>query len=92
MVPSSPDTDKSFAVIKQELLKTGLVNSVTRTSSPITQVWWKSGAPDWEGKPADVSIIVNGIATDVDFTKTMGVKILTGKDFSGTPSIPLPCC
>jgi putative ABC transport system permease protein len=85
MVPSSPDTDKSFAVIKQELLKTGFVNSVTRTSSPITQVWWKSGAPDWEGKPADVSIIVNGIATDIDFTKTMGVKILTGKDFSGTP-------
>lgn len=86
MVPSSPDTRKNFAVIKQELQKTGLINSVTQTSSPITDIWWRSPAPDWEGKPADGEIIMAGIATDIDFTKTMGIKVLKGKDFSGTPS------
>lgn len=86
MVPSSPDTRKNFAVIKQELQKTGLINAVTQTSSPITDIWWRSPAPDWEGKPADGEIIMAGIATDIDFTKTMGIKILNGKDFSGTPS------
>lgn len=86
MVPSSPDIRKNFSVIKQELQKTGLINAVTQTSSPITDIWWKSPAPDWEGKPADGEIIMTGIATDVDFAKTMGIKILKGKDFSGTPS------
>lgn len=86
MVPSSPDIRKNFAVIKQELQKTGLINAVTQTSSPITDIWWRSPAPDWEGKPADGEIIMAGIATDIDFTKTMGIKVLNGKDFSGTPS------
>lgn len=86
MIPSSPDTDKSFGVIKQELVKTGVINSVTRTGTDITQIQWRSGVPDWEGKPADVAIIISGLTTDVDFTKTMGIKILQGKDFSGTPS------
>ena len=84
-IPSSPDIAKNFAVIKQELLKTGLVRSVTRTSSPITAVWWRTGAPDWEGKPADGQLILTALATDKDFSQTMNIKILEGKDFSGTP-------
>lgn len=85
-VPSSPDIDKNFAVIKQELLKTGLVASVTRTSSPITAIWWRTGAPDWEGKPADGQLIMTALSTDKDFTQTMNIKILEGKDFAGTPA------
>ncbi len=86
MVPASPDTRKNFSVIKQELLKTGYINSVTQTSSPITDIWWKSPAPDWEGKPANAEIIMAGLSSDIDFTKTMGISLLQGKDFSGTPS------
>jgi len=86
MLPASPDVNKNFTVIKQELLQTGMINAVTRTLSPITDIWWRSPAPDWEGKPADANIIVTGLTTDVDFAKTMGIKILKGKDFSGTPS------
>ena len=85
-IPSSPDTDKHFSVIKHELMKTGLINSVTRSSSPITAIWWRTGAPDWEGKPADGQLILTAIAADNDFSKTMGIKILQGKDFSGTPA------
>jgi ABC-type antimicrobial peptide transport system permease subunit len=86
MLPSSPDVQKNYTVIKNELLKTGMVSAVTRTFSPITDIWWKDQAPDWEGKPADANIIVTGFTTDVDFTKTIGVKMLQGKDFSGLPS------
>jgi len=86
MLPSSPDTEKNFAVIKQELLNTGMINAVTKTGSPITQIQWRSFAPEWVGKPADANIIVSALTTDVGFTKTMGIKILEGKDFSGTPS------
>jgi putative ABC transport system permease protein len=86
MIPASPDVNKNYTVIKQELVKTGMVNAVTRTMSPITDIWWRSPAPDWSGKPAGMNIIFAGLTADVDFTKTMGIKILHGKDFSGTPS------
>lgn len=86
MIPSTPDTDKNYAVIKQELLKTGLINAVTRTSSPITEVWWNTGSPDYEGKPANSAVIMGGLAVDADFSKTMQVKMLQGRDFEGTPA------
>lgn len=86
MIPSTPDTDKNFAVIKQDLLASNIITSVTRTSSPITEVWWNTGAPDYNGKPANAQIIMGGLGTDVDFTKTMHVKMLQGHDFSGTPA------
>jgi putative ABC transport system permease protein len=86
MIPTTPDTQSNFNVIKQELLKTGKITAVTRTFSPITNIWWKSPSPDWEGKPANMDILFAGLNADVDFTKTLGIKILQGKDFSGTPS------
>jgi ABC-type antimicrobial peptide transport system permease subunit len=86
MIYATPDTQKNFTVIKQELLNTGLINSVTRTMSPITDIWWRQPGPDYPGKPANQNIIFSGETADVDFTKTMGIKILQGKDFSGTPS------
>ncbi len=86
MLDSSPDIQKNYAVIKNELLKTGMVHSVTRTFSPITDIWWKSPAPHWEGEPANANLIVTGFSTGRDFTKTMGIKMLQGKDFTGMPS------
>jgi ABC-type antimicrobial peptide transport system permease subunit len=85
MVYSSGDVNKNYDVIKQELHKTGLVSAVTRTSSPVTAIWWKTGGPDYEGKRQDASIIFSALATDVDFTRTMGIKMLEGKDFTGAP-------
>ncbi|MGN6601308.1 MAG: ABC transporter permease [Ginsengibacter sp.] len=85
-IPGTPDTQKNYEVIRQELLQTGMVNSVTRTMAPITDVWWKTPAPDWEGKPANMNMIFTGLTVDKGFTKTMGIKILQGKDFSGTPA------
>jgi ABC-type antimicrobial peptide transport system permease subunit len=86
MVPSTRDTDKSFSAIKHELLASGIITGVTRTSSPITEIWWRTGSPDYEGKPANAQIIMGGISTDIDFAKTMGVKMLAGHDFTGTPA------
>lgn len=86
MVDATADTQKNFTVIKQELLNTGMISSITRTLSPITDIWWRQPGPDYAGKPANQSIIISGETADVDFTKTMGIKILQGKDFSGTPA------
>lgn len=86
MIPASDAVNKSYAAIKNELLKTGSISSVTRTFSPITDVWWKTPAPEWQGKLANTNLIVSAMSTDVDFTKTMGIRIVDGNDFTGTPS------
>jgi ABC-type antimicrobial peptide transport system permease subunit len=86
MIPGSPDTQRNFEVIKHELLQTGMIKAVTRTSYPITEIWSKSQAPEWEGKPGNLQILFANLNTDRDFVKTMDVKILAGRNFSGTPS------
>jgi len=86
MVPSTASIDKSYSAIKNDLLKSGLIKSVVRTSSPITEIWWKSPAPKWDGMPANTHLIMSGMQTDVDFTKTMGIKLLDGRDFAGIPA------
>jgi hypothetical protein len=86
MVPSSADIQKNYAAIRDELMKTGKVNIVNRSFSPITEIWWKAPAPDWDGKSAGGELIVASMATDVDYAQTMGVKIIEGKDFSGVPA------
>jgi len=85
MIWATPDTQKNFAVIKQDLLNTGMIKSLTRTMSPITDIWQRMPGPDFSGKPANQSIIFSGQSGDVEFTKTLGIKILQGRDFSGTP-------
>jgi len=86
MIPGTRDTQKNFTAIKQELLNTGKVVSVTRTLSPMTNIWWKSPGPDYDGKPANSNIIFAGQTTDVGYAQTMGIKLIDGKDFSGTPA------
>lgn len=85
-ITGSEDTQKNFDVIKQELLNTGMVESLTRTMSPITNIWWHLPGPDWEGKPEDANTIFSGLNIGADFTKTMGIKMVAGRDFSGTPA------
>jgi ABC-type antimicrobial peptide transport system permease subunit len=86
MVPSTQATDKSFAAIKNDLLKSGIINNVTRTSWRVTEISWRSGPPDWAGRPANANIIFSNMTADVDYAKTMGIKLLQGNDFTGMPS------
>jgi ABC-type antimicrobial peptide transport system permease subunit len=54
---------------------------VTKSNSPITNVW-SNNFLGWPGKPDAEKVIFATIATDYDYTKTMGIKILEGRDFS----------
>ena len=86
MIPQDDNLQKNYNAVKQSLLQTGMIASVTRTLSPATEIWWRSPSPNWEEKPPGVEIIFCGQSADKDYAKTMGVKMLEGKDFSGTPA------
>ncbi len=75
------ELDKNYSTIKQELLRTGVVEAVTRSNSPITEIF-SNNFLGWPGKPEDLKVIFSTIATEYDYTKTMGIKLLEGRDFS----------
>lgn len=72
---------KNYQTIKQELLQTGVVKSVTKSNSPITEIW-SNNFLGWPGKPEDQRVLFTTIATEYDYLQTMGIKILEGRDFS----------
>jgi ABC-type antimicrobial peptide transport system permease subunit len=84
-VPSSQEANRNVEVIRNELLQSGMVASVTRTTSPVTDIWNFTPAPDWKGKPSDANIIMTAMGADVGFTKTIGATMLQGRDFTDAP-------
>jgi len=72
---------KNYDVLKTELLQTGVIESMTQSNSDITSIH-SNNFLSWPGKPEDLRVIFTTIATEYDYAKTMGVKILYGRDFS----------
>jgi hypothetical protein len=80
-VGHTTEIGKNYKTIKQELLGSGVVESVTKSNSPITSIY-SNNFLDWPGKPQDQRVLFTTVATEYDYTKTMGIKILEGRDFS----------
>ncbi len=76
------DLQKKYETISQELLASGAITAITRTNSPITQVWNGDDSYEWPGKkPGELA----GFAlfhTDKDFAKTMGLTVIAGRDIN----------
>ncbi len=80
---SSTDLVKNFDPLRTELLATGAVSSICKSSCPPYQTWSNNGGWEWRGsKPEDKSALFNTIASDYDYIKTVGIKLKAGRDFS----------
>ncbi len=80
-IPLTDDLRKNYKPLKEELLQSGAAVSVTRSNSPITAIW-SNNFLGWPGKPDDQKVIFATIVTEYDYVKTMGIKLLMGRDFS----------
>ncbi len=80
-VGGTDDLKENYEVLKNELLQSGLVTSMTRSNSPITNVY-SNNFLGWPGKPEEQRVIFSTIVAGYDYTKTMGIKVLEGRDFS----------
>ncbi len=79
----STDIEKHFDVIRDELLRTGAVASVCQTNSPPSEIYSNNNGWEWKGSsPVEKTTIFSTIATTYDYTKTLGIKLLEGRDFS----------
>lgn len=81
LVWTTREIETSFQTIREELVRTGAVQSICKSNSPITRIF-SSNSVDWSGRPEGPPVSFTTIATEYDYTKTMGIKLLEGRDFS----------
>jgi putative ABC transport system permease protein len=79
----SDNLKKNYEAIQNELLATGLVASVTTSNSPPNQIYSNNNGWEWnKSTPEDLGVPINTITTTYNYTKTMGIKLKAGRDFS----------
>lgn len=71
----------NYRSLKLELLNSGVVEAVTRANSQITDIN-SNNFLGWPGKPEELRVLFTTVVTEYDYTKTMGIRILEGRDFS----------
>ncbi|MVM31990.1 FtsX-like permease family protein [Spirosoma sp. HMF4905] len=82
-VNASKDLVDHFEALQAELLGSGMVSSICTTNSPPAQVWASNNGWEWKGStPNDKSVDFRTLATSYDYTKTIGIKLKEGRDFS----------
>jgi len=75
------ELESNFQTIRQELVRTGVVQSVCKSNSPVTSIF-STNEVTWAGMNTDQRIAFSTIATEYDYAETMGIKMLEGRDFS----------
>ncbi|MBT1690469.1 ABC transporter permease [Dawidia soli] len=75
------EVSKNYKAIKLDLLASGAVEAVTKSNSAITDIN-SNNFLGWPGKPEELRVIFTTIATEYDWAKTMGIRILEGREFS----------
>ncbi|MEP7257711.1 MAG: ABC transporter permease, partial [Flavitalea sp.] len=81
------DLEKNYTALKNDLLKQGLIDNITTSSSPATGIYWHADIENWPGKYAGETVEMGIMMVDEEYFKTMGMQVATGRDFiEGTDS------
>jgi putative ABC transport system permease protein len=76
----------NYKALKNDLLQSRIVESVTSASSPITGVSAHANLDYWPGKHPGETVEMGIITTTGDYFKTLGMKIKEGRDFINATS------
>jgi len=75
------DIPKNYALIKNELLASGIAKSITKTNSPLTERWSNGWGQSWEGKSPDNNTSFDRYLADEGLGVTAGLQFIQGRDF-----------
>jgi len=82
-IDGSEDINRNYPALRNELLATHLVSSVTKSSSPITQLWSWTGIKSWHGQNPGETLGLAEVDISDDYFKTLGMQLISGHGFSG---------
>ena len=79
----SEDIRQHYEALRADLLSSGVVSSICKTNSPPSDIYSSNSGWQWKNsQPVDKTVLFSTLATDYDYTKTMGIKMIAGRDFS----------
>lgn len=78
----SSDLIKNYDALKQDLLATGYVEAVTKSSSPMTGVYNQWDDFSWQGKDPNGHQLFSAIMVDYDYEKVSAIQLTKGRFFS----------
>ncbi|MEL7425582.1 MAG: ABC transporter permease [Bacteroidota bacterium] len=84
-VPYTADLSKNYSTLKQQLLSKGVAESVTCTSSDVTEVSSSTSTIQWPGKVEGEQVDMGFIGIGEDYFATLGLEILDGRTFRSEP-------
>ena len=79
---NNPHLQEHYESIRNDLLRTGLVDNTTGSAGPQTDVWSVASDLDWNGKDPNAQPVFGAIAITHDYGRTIGWKMAEGRDFS----------
>lgn len=86
-VPATSTLQKDYSSLKQEILNTNVVSSISfGRFSPIS-MYNNGGGWQWEGKSTKEDVLVTNLNADADYLKTFGIQLQAGRAFSPDPHI-----
>ncbi|GAB4020823.1 ABC transporter permease [Spirosoma koreense] len=81
-LPLEGDLQKNFQAFRQELEKKPGIRSVTCAQSDPLEVGSSTQGVKWPGKDTTQLMLFSQNAISYDYIKTMGIRLLDGRDFS----------
>jgi putative ABC transport system permease protein len=79
------DMKKNFPVIKDQLLSSGYVENAAMSNLNQLYMGSSTGSFNWEGKDPSRKILVTQDFISPEYIKTMGIKVVKGRDFYPDP-------
>jgi ABC-type antimicrobial peptide transport system permease subunit/AraC-like DNA-binding protein len=86
MTTMTSDLNRNYTALKNDLLQSGFVVNVTKSSGPVTDFLASCNLLNWPGKNAGETNAMCYDAVSEDYFKTAGMKMKEGRDFVGTSS------
>ncbi|HTD98237.1 MAG TPA: ABC transporter permease [Mucilaginibacter sp.] len=75
------DLKDHYSSVKNDLLSTGVVENTTMSQFLAVQIYSSTDEFKWQGKDPNNKVVVNLNLVAPDYIKTMGIKLLEGRDF-----------
>ncbi len=83
MMPKrSSELEGKRETLRNELIKTGVVEEVGESNYPLTNTLGNNGGFSWEGSDPNVNISFNTIRVNHEYGKAVGWEVIAGRDFS----------
>ncbi|MDB5091134.1 MAG: FtsX-like permease family protein [Mucilaginibacter sp.] len=82
LVVMEGELESKYQLLKNELLNTSNIQSVSRVSAPPTDTYGSTGAVYWTGKDTTNVAMFTQMGVGYDYLKTMKMSLLAGRDFS----------